>query len=511
MVISGHLPGRPFKILLDSGLRFGCWSAFLAVVFVPSCWSAIGRFTYIRMKGQVETISSDEIEKFHSKLVTNKLEINKSQKNGTTGPISTLSVEEMLKSRILSLDYETEGDNAFFVADLGEIYRQHIRWKTHLPRVEPFYAVKCNRDPLLLKLLASLGTGFDCASKNEIQTVLDMGVDPSKIIYANPCKQGSFIRFAAENDVKMITFDNIEELYKIKRLFPDAQLVIRILTDDSKALIRLGEKFGAPLDNTNFLLQTARELDLNVIGVSFHVGSGCYDENAYVDAIHRSRFVFDQAAELGFNFYLLNIGGGFSFSHKSDGITFEKIAAVLRPAIDEFFPSNIRVIAEPGRYYAAPAFTIATHVIAKRTVRKNFEEEQVLNMDSDQDDDTPLTRDDPTFMYYINDGLYGAFNCILYDHQHVTPKILMKGGSFLFGKTLDEPKYNCVIWGPTCDSIDCITKNGSLPELLPGDWLYFENMGAYTIAAATKFNGFNRTQVIYTTTDPYVLDILYNA
>ena len=120
---------------------------------------------------------------------------------------------------------------------------------------------------MLLKLLAALGTGFDCASKSEIQTVLELGVDPSNIIYANPCKQGSFIRFAAEHDVKMMTFDNAEELYKIKRLFPNAQLIIRILADDSKALIRLGDKFGASLDNTGSLLQTARELDLNVIGV----------------------------------------------------------------------------------------------------------------------------------------------------------------------------------------------------------------------------------------------------
>jgi ornithine decarboxylase len=90
------------------------------------------------MKGQVETISSNEIEKFHSKLGTNKLEINKSQKNDLP-PINTLSVEEVLKSRVLSIDCETESDSAFFVADLGKIYRQHLRWKTHLPRVEPFY------------------------------------------------------------------------------------------------------------------------------------------------------------------------------------------------------------------------------------------------------------------------------------------------------------------------------------------------------------------------------------
>ncbi|RIA98519.1 ornithine decarboxylase [Glomus cerebriforme] len=423
-------------------------------------------------------------------------------------PISMLSVKEVLKSRVLSDDYEIENNDAFFVADLGEIYRQHLRWKTHLPRVEPFYAVKCNGDPMLLRLLAALGTGFDCASKSEIQAVLDMGVDPSKIIYANPCKQGSFIRFAAERDVKMMTFDNIDELYKIKRLFPNAQLLIRILTDDSKALIRLGAKYGASLDDTGFLLQSARELDLNVIGVSFHVGSCCYDENSYIDAIRRAKFVFNQAAELGFNFHLLDIGGGFSFSSKSDGFTFERVAAVLGPAIDETFPSNIRVIAEPGRYYAAPAFTIATHVIGKRTVCRDIEEDYVPDMNIDQVNALPTRDDNPAFMYYINDGLYGSFNCILYDHQIVTPKVLMKGGSFLFGETLDEPEYSCFVWGPTCDSIDCITKNGNLPELFLGDWLYFEDMGAYTISAATKFNGFKRTKVIYTTTDPSVFDFL---
>ncbi|CAG8453328.1 5303_t:CDS:2 [Rhizophagus irregularis] len=440
---------------------------------------------------------------------TNQLNI----KDKSTPPISMLSVEEVLKSQILSNNYETENNDAFFVADLGEIYRQHLRWKTYLPRVEPFYvAVKCNGDPMLLRLLAALGTGFDCASKNEIQTVLDMGVSPSNIIYANPCKQASFIRFASEHDVKMITFDNADELHKIKRLFPKAQLVIRILADDSKALIKLGAKFGASLNDTGFLLKTALELGLNVIGVSFHVGSGCYDENSYIDAIRRARFVFNQASEMGFDFHLLDVGGGFSFSHKSDeGITFEKIAAVLGPAIDKHFPPNIRVIAEPGRYYAAPAFTIATHVIAKRTVCRDGNEEYVPSMNVDQSNVLATKDDHPTFMYYINDGLYGSFNCILYDHQLVTPKVLTKGGSFLFGEILDEPEYNCFIWGPTCDSIDCVTKNGSLPELFLGDWLYFEDMGAYTIAAATKFNGFKQTQVIYTTTDPHVFDYLYDV
>ncbi|CAG8683625.1 5598_t:CDS:2, partial [Racocetra fulgida] len=287
--------------------------------------------------------------------------------------VSMLPVKDILRNRILSLDIdrcESDAENAFFVANLDEVYNQHLRWKSLLPRIEPFY-----------------GTGFDCASKVEIQTVLDIGVDPSKIIYANPCKQASFVRYAAEHNVKMMTFDNSDELYKIKRYFPDAQLVLRILTDDSMSLCKLGLKFGASLDSTGSLLQTARKLDLNVIGVS-----GCYDENAFIDAVHRAKFVFDQASELGFNFHLLDVGGGFSHSRDCDGITFEKIAAILGPEIDSLFPPNVRVIAEPGRYYAAPAFTIATHIIARRTVLSNGDV-QTLDMDTVLNDESP-TRED---------------------------------------------------------------------------------------------------------------------
>jgi ornithine decarboxylase len=68
----------------------------------------------------------------------------------------------------------------------------------------------------MLQLLAALGAGFDCASKAEIQTILNNKlVDPSRIIYANPCKTRSFIKFAADQNVKLMTFDNEEELLKI--------------------------------------------------------------------------------------------------------------------------------------------------------------------------------------------------------------------------------------------------------------------------------------------------------
>lgn len=350
---------------------------------------------------------------------------------------------------------------------------------------------------MVVQLLASLGCGFDCASKQEIQQVLDVGVDPSRIIYANPCKQASFIRYSAQQNVSRMTFDNAEELFKIKKYYPDAELVLRILTDDSMSLCQLGLKFGAPLHTVQHLLETAKELNLNVVGVSFHVGSGCLDENAFGDAVVRAKNVFDQAKSMGYDFKFLDVGGGFPGADVKDGITFEKVAAVLGPIVDRLFPKDIRVIAEPGRYYVASAFTLTANIIGRRTNMALIEQSVDSSASSQV---TTTTTTNPEYMYYVNDGMYGSFNCIIFDHQVVHPKVLMKDELFTFGQDLPEAQYESSVWGPTCDSIDCLNKSVRLPKLEPGDWLYYENMGAYTICAASQFNGFRKSEVLYTNT-----------
>jgi diaminopimelate decarboxylase len=117
----------------------------------------------------------------------------------------------------------------FFLLDIGDVYRKHEAWNKSLPRVTPFYAVKCNSDPMVLRALAALGTGFDCASLVEMQTMLDFGVDAKAIIYAHPCKPPSHIRFAQEHGVEMMTFDNVDELMKIKSIYPDAKYVLFLM------------------------------------------------------------------------------------------------------------------------------------------------------------------------------------------------------------------------------------------------------------------------------------------
>ena len=291
--------------------------------------------------------------------------------------------------------------------------------------------------------------------------MLEAGVESCRIIYANPCKTNSHIRYAAKSDVRQMTFDNTDELRKIQQCFPAAELFLRISTDDSSSVCRLSLKFGASMDSTEGLLALAKQLNLNVVGISFHVGSGATDPQVFLRAIQDARTVFDQAAEIGFDIKTIDVGGGFS----SD--TFEAMAHVLSQALEDYIPPHIRVIGEPGRYYVARAFTLACSVIARRTIR---------------DPDTQVV----SYMAYLNDGLYGNFSCIMFDHQHPVPKLLRARGRFLHDRPDSEQvteryvqrpiEYS--IWGPTCDGIDCITSSCTLPETLDvGDWLYFDDMG----------------------------------
>ncbi|KAI0977139.1 ornithine decarboxylase [Xylaria arbuscula] len=404
-------------------------------------------------------------------------------------------IGDALRQRVENIDHEScePGDeDTFFVGDLGEVYRQHMRWKKNLPRVKPFYAVKCNPDPKVIQLLAALGTGFDCASKAEIEQVLDMGVDPSRIIYAQPCKTNSYVRFVANQGVKQMTFDNADELRKIAKLFPDAELFLRILTDDSSSLCRLSLKFGASLDATDDLLRLAKELGLNVVGVSFHVGSGASDPLAFLKAVQDADAVFKQGYAHGFEMKTLDVGGGFS------GDSFETMAHVLREALDEYFPAHINIIAEPGRYYVSSAFTIACNIIARRTI------------------ENPVTGE-TSYMVYVNDGLYGNFSSIMFDHQHPVAKVLRTSMRTYYDSILADavPDGTCAsseysIWGPTCDGIDRITESIRFAhELDVGDWFYFEDMGAYTKCSATKFNGFSDAHdVIYVCSEPGARAIL---
>uniref|UniRef100_UPI00358DFF80 ornithine decarboxylase-like isoform X2 n=1 Tax=Myxine glutinosa TaxID=7769 RepID=UPI00358DFF80 len=376
--------------------------------------------------------------------------------NGFTSP-------DFLKTKME--EFNLDERDAFIVADMGDIVHKHLRWHEALPRVAPFYAVKCNDRPAVISTLTCLGAGFDCASKNEINMVLQLGVPAERIIFANPCKQSSDIREAAAHGVHTMTFDCEDELVKISQFNPTARLVLRIAVDDSSAMFKFGNKFGASLEDSKRLLHMAKHLGLDIIGVSFHVGSGSKEPQAYVKAIYNSHDVFHLAKKLGFSMKLLDIGGGFPGCN-GDELKFEEFAAELKPALDLKFPrgSGVSIIAEPGTFYVMSAFTLVATITTKKVQIK------------DSSDDKRMMK------YYLDDGLYGSFSTHLYDPEFVMKPISLKGA--------DEPMFESICMGPTDDQKDCIMSTCFLPEQSSGDWLLFKDMGAYTVSVCTRFGGF---------------------
>lgn len=362
------------------------------------------------------------------------------------------------------IDVEDQED-PFYILDIADVIKRHNDWISKMPRVVPHYAVKCNPDPTVIKILAALNGGFDCASEQEIRQVMQYGVPSERIIFANPAKSPSHIKFAKKMNVSKMTVDSEIELLKIKDLYPEAKIVIRIRCDAKDSQIVLGLKFGCdPEEEAIRLIQFTKDLGLTLYGFSFHVGSPCGELNAYSRGISICRRLMAVARSIGCaDVQLIDIGGGFP---GESGTGIDKLASIVNDAIQDIDPS-IKIISEPGRYYVTSAFSLASYLHTKKIIPKG---------------------DKMVRMYYMNCGVYNSFIEELLELRARLPIPL-------YSPTSDE-KFSSVVWGPTCDSYDVILKDALLPELHIGDWLVWRDMGAYTLSISCAFNGF-MTPVVY--------------
>jgi len=337
----------------------------------------------------------------------------------------------------------SESNDSFYTLNISVLKRVYKEWTEALPHVKPYYAVKCNPTPVIVETLAKMGSNFDCASPAEIELVLSLGVEPERILYANPCKRVEDIRFAKENGIMRTTFDSVCELKKMACLFPDCKLFLRIRADDPSARCNLGIKYGAEEHEWDVLLFTAKTLGLDVVGVSFHVGSFASSITAFEDAMEKAEKAIELAREHGHDPRIIDIGGGFS---SMSGLP-KTISA----------PKGLKLIAEPGRFFVERVMELHTPVIGTKG--------------------SGLT---------ISESLYGAFNCILFDHAQPQLKEVRDE----LGNKIEGQPIKRTIFGSTCDGGDVIYKEYELPDGTDlGSWLVWENMGAYTSAATTRFNG----------------------
>jgi len=356
------------------------------------------------------------------------------------------------------------------VIDHDIIRRNYAAFRKHLPKVQVYYAVKANPAPEIVSTLYRAGGSFDVASLPEFmlvyQNIKRLGARErqdfiwDKIVYANPIKPKETLQ-ALDKYKPLVTYDNRAELAKIQRFAPHAGLALRLRVPNTGSMVELSSKFGCDPGEAVDLIEEAFEAGLTVEAVSFHVGSQCTNFENFVQALNMSAAVMREAASRGRAIKILDIGGGFPVPYDRHVKPLSALARKINAEIGRLFPSDIEILAEPGRFLVATAATVVARIIGK------------------------AVRDGKT-RYYIDDSVYHTFSGIIFDHCQYHLKAFKKG-----------PAEICSVFGQTCDGLDTISHSEQLPELEIEDLVYSENIGAYSNASATWFNGFPPSKVVH--------------
>lgn len=352
-----------------------------------------------------------------------------------------------------------------------EILRQnYTSFKRHLPKVQAYFAVKANAEPEIVKTFYRAGASFDVASLPEFMLVYDniKHLPPKeqqdfiwdKIIYANTTKPKETLQ-ALDRYKPLVTYDNPGELKKIAQYAPHAGVVLRLRVPNTGSMVELSSKFGCDPGEAVDLILAAFDLGLVVEGISFHVGSQCTNFQNFIQALEISAAIMREAKSRGREIKILDIGGGFPAPYDRHVKPFSALARKINAEIERLFAKDIQILAEPGRFLVATAATSVARIIGK------------------------AIRDGKT-CYYIDDSVYHTFSGIIFDHCPYHLK------SFKKGKT-----EVCSVFGQTCDALDTISLSEELPPLEVEDLVYSENIGAYSSASATWFNGFPPAKIVH--------------
>ncbi len=357
------------------------------------------------------------------------------------------------------------------ILDHEKIRENYRIFKKHLPRIQCYYAVKANSTQEIIETLFKEGSSFDVASYNEFMQVYQYIINFKekdrkhfvwdKIIFSNTIKDRHTLQNIKEYK-PLVTYDNFDEIKKIKTYCNTAGLVLRLKVPDTGSQVEMASKFGAEPAEASKLIQHAFDAGLTVEGLSFHVGSQCTNFDNYTEALAITSEIFNDARKKGYKLNIVDIGGGFPVPYDPQVPDFKKLADILNSEIKRLFPDDIEILAEPGRFIVATAATLVAEIIGK-------------------------ARRDGKVFYHINDGVYHTFSGVVYDHW------IPNFNSFRNGF-----QEICAIVGPTCDSFDKITLGIALPgDLEVGEFLFTENIGAYSTASSTKFNGFDGAKIVH--------------
>ncbi|EKO3513611.1 type III PLP-dependent enzyme [Vibrio fluvialis] len=345
--------------------------------------------------------------------------------------------------------------------DCDIIRQQYRALSAALPNVTLHFALKPLPHPVVVRTLLQEGASFDLATTGEVELVAQEGVPAERTIHTHPIKRNADIRDALAYGCNVFVVDNLNELAKFKAYRDDVELLVRLSFRNSEAFADLSKKFGCSAEQALTIIEMAKEWNIRIKGLSFHVGSQTTNPQKYVEAIHTCKEVMEQVVERGLPaLSTLDIGGGFPVNYTKQVMPIDQFCVPINEALAEL-PETVQVIAEPGRFIVAQSMMSVASVMGQ------------------------AERDGQTW-YYLDDGVYGSFSGLIFDDAQYPLVTLKQEGEY-------APS---VLAGPTCDSIDVIAENILLPKLDNGDLIIGRMMGAYTSATATDFNFFKRAQTV---------------
>ena len=372
-----------------------------------------------------------------------------------------VDVEANAAVRILGPDLAVGPSTPFLELDLERVRRQLLTMRAALPGIAVHYAMKCNPEPAVLAMLAAEGCGFEIASTAELRSLLDLGVDPADLLYSNPVKPVGHIAEAHRSGVRRFAADSFDELAKLARCAPGAQVYLRVDVSNDGSVVPLAGKFGCSPGEAVSLLRQAGGLGLVPYGLTFHVGSQAVDVQAWSRAIATCGEMMTVLASEGVRLRLLDLGGGYPVPYDCAVPSIATIGAVIAAAVDTL-PYEIALAVEPGRYLTAEAGVMTATVIGR--ARRRGADWLHLDIGAFGGLMEALETDR---------GLHYPIRCL---HGHPRPARMTPMS----------------VTGPTCDSEDTVLIDAPVcADLVTGDLVRIGCAGAYTTAYASTFNGFD--------------------
>ena len=356
------------------------------------------------------------------------------------------------------------------VYDLEEVKKNFLIFTKLFKKIKPYYAVKANPNEKILELLRELDSNFDCASLNEVKKCINLNISPKKVSFGNTIKKKDEIKKAYKLGVNLFAFDCEEELLKIAEHAPNSNVYCRLQVSNGGAEWPLSKKFGCTSQELEHLLIKAKELLLNPIGLSFHVGSQQLSINTWIRAINTSSKVYKKFNEKYFKLDFLNIGGGMPVDYSNNKINMKyygkSIVNEIKKKYGSAMPNNI--VAEPGRFFVASAGILESEVVLiKSSVKSDIR------------------------WLYLDVGRYSG----LAETEGEAIKYRIE-----FCKEKKEKKIKYIIAGPSCDSHDILyqKKLYRLPRNLKiGDRLRIYAAGSYITSYQSNFNGIKKIKEFF--------------